>query len=53
MIESPTSSPRHAGTIAIPMATSVPNVSVRISIAAKIPIRSLLWVSGSDSSEPI
>ena len=39
--------------IAMPIATSVPKVKVRISIAAIRPIRSLLPVSGSDSSDPI
>ena len=47
------SSPRTAGMIAIPIATSVPKVKVRISIAANRPIMSLLRVSGSDSSDPI
>ena len=51
--ESPMSRPRTAGTIAIPIATSVPKVRVRITIAANRPIMSLLSVSGSDSSEPI
>ena len=45
--------PRIAVPIGIPIATTVPKVNVRITIAARIPIRSLLAVSFGDRVEPI
>ena len=46
-------SPSTAVPIGIPIATTVPNVNVRISIAARMPIRSLVEVSFGDSVLPI
>ena len=45
--------PITAPPIGMPIATTVPNVSVRISIAARMPIRSLVDVSLGESVEPI
>ena len=39
--------------IGMPIATTVPNVNVRISIAARIPITSLVDVSLGESTVPI
>ncbi len=46
-------SPRIAVAIGMPIATTVPKVKVRISIAARIPIRSLVEVSLGESTDPI
>ena len=45
--------PITAPPIGMPIATTVPNVSVRISIAARMPIRSLVDVSLGERVEPI
>ena len=52
MIDSVAASPRIAVTIGSSMATTVPNVNVRITIAARMPISSLLSVDGLDTSWP-
>ena len=52
MIASVSASPMIALMIGRKVATSVPNVNVRITIAAAIPITSLISVAGTDSFEP-
>ncbi len=47
------SRPTTALPIGIPIATTVPKVKVRISMAARMPIRSLVEVSFGDSTVPI
>ena len=46
-------SPRIAVAIGMPIATTVPKVKVRISIAARMPITSLVEVSFGESTVPI
>ena len=50
--ESPATSPSTAETIGKPIATSVPKVNARMTIAAAIPITSLLSVSAGESLLP-
>ena len=52
MIDSAEASPRIAVTIGSSMATTVPNVNVRITIAAIMPISSLSSVAGLDTFWP-
>ena len=49
MIDSVQASPKIAVTIGSSMATTVPNVNVRITIAAMMPISSLVSVAGLDT----
>ena len=48
----PMTTPRIAVVIGIAIATAVPNVNSRITIAARIPSTSLAWVLGDDACCP-